>query len=149
MNAVQMLTEDHEKVRGLFQQFQSAGGAQQQIAQQVFTELDVHAAIEEEIFYPAMRTQADAQGKEMVAEAYEEHAQVKAMIGELRGMNAGDAQFAARFQELQQNVEHHAHEEESEMFPQAQELLGNQLDRLGEQMMQRKQQLMSTMQSMR
>lgn len=148
MNPVQMLLDDHEKVRQLFQQFLQASDTQQkqQIADQVLMELDVHANLEEEIFYPAMRQKGDAQDKDMVAEAYEEHAQAKDLMQQLRGMQASDPQFTTLFQQLQQDVEHHVQEEETEMLPKAQQELSDQMDRLGQEMMQRKQQLMGQMQ---
>ena len=150
-NAVQMLLDDHQRVKQLFNEFQSANdpNRQQQIAQQVMQELEVHTAIEEEIFYPAMREQGDAEDKELVAEAFEEHAGAKELIAQLRTMKAADPQFAGIFKQLQQDVAHHVQEEETEMLPKAEEELKNQLDSLGEKMMSRKQTLMSTMQSAR
>jgi hemerythrin-like domain-containing protein len=145
---VQMLKQDHEKVKQLFKQFQQGGDPQQkqQIADQIFMELEVHASIEEEIFYPALRSQGDAEDKELVAEAYEEHAGAKELIQQMRGMQAGDAQYDALMQQLQQDIEHHVEEEEGEMLPKAEQELSGQLDRLGQEMMQRKQQMMSQMQ---
>ena len=151
MNPIEMIKDDHRRVEQLFEQFREERDRdqKQQIAQQIFDELDVHATLEEEMFYPTMRTAADAQGKEMVAEAYEEHAQVKTMIQQLRGMDADDGQFTSMMRDLIKDVQHHVKEEEDEMLPQAQELLRDQLDRLGEDMTQRKQQLMASMQATR
>ncbi len=145
---VQMLIQDHNKVKQLFKQFQQGGDPQQKqgIAEQIFMELEVHTSIEEEIFYPALRAQGDSEDKELVAEAYEEHAGAKELIQQMRGMQASDPQFDALMQQLQQDIEHHVEEEEGEMLPKAQEDLAGQLDRLGEEMMQRKQQLMGQMQ---
>ncbi len=147
MNPVQMILDDHERVRQLFQQFQQADEQQQkqQIADQVLMELTVHANLEEEIFYPAMRQKASgSEDQQMVQEAYEEHAQAKALIQQLQGMQASDPQFTTLFQQLQQDVEHHVQEEETEMLPKAQQELSDQMDRLGQEMAQRKQQLMTT-----
>jgi hemerythrin-like domain-containing protein len=151
INAVQLLIDDHNTVKGLFQEFQSASdpGEKRRIAGQVMIELEVHTAIEEEIFYPAMREQGDAEDKELVAEAYEEHASAKELIEQLRGMTPDDPQFTTLFQELQQEVEHHVQEEEDEMLPRAREELISRLDALGEEMLARKQQMMSQMQPMR
>ena len=147
MNPVQMILDDHERVRQLFRQFQQADDQQQkqQIADQVLMELTVHANLEEEIFYPAMRQKASGQeDQQMVQEAYEEHSQAKALIQQLQGMQASDPQFTTLFQQLQQDVEHHVQEEETEMLPKAQQELSDQMDRLGQEMAQRKQQLMTT-----
>ncbi len=151
MNPVQMLKDDHQRVRQLFQQFQQTNDQdrQQQIADQVLTELDVHAAIEEEIFYPAMRQKAGGgEEQQMLEEAYQEHAQAKTLIQQLRGMQASDPQFSTLMQQLQQDVEHHVEEEETEMLPKAEEELSDQMDRLGQEMQARKQQLMGQTQGM-
>ena len=151
MNPVQMLKDDHQRVRQLFQQFRQTNDQdrQQQIADQVLTELDVHAAIEEEIFYPAMRQKAGGgEEQQMLEEAYQEHAQAKTLIQQLRGMQASDPQFSTLMQQLQQDVEHHVQEEETEMLPKAEQELSEQMDRLGQEMQARKQQLMGQMQGM-
>ena len=149
MNAVQMLLDDHEKVRALYKQWQQGGdqNEKQQVGMQILNELFVHSKLEEEIFYPAFRTAADAEGKELTAEAYEEHATVDQMVEQLRGMSAGDGQYQSAFKELMKNVEHHVKEEETELLPMAQDVMGGQMDQLGQDMMMRKQQLLSTMQS--
>lgn len=148
MNAVKMLLDDHAKVRSLYKEWQQGRDRdeKQQAGMQILTELTVHSKLEEEIFYPAFRTAADAQGKELTTEAYEEHATVNQMVEQLRGMSAGDAQYQSKFTEMMQNVEHHVQEEESELLPMAQDVMAAQLDQLGQDMMMRKQQLMITMQ---
>ena len=148
MDPVQMLKDDHQKVKQLFQQFKQTNdqNQQQQIADQVLTELDVHASLEEEIFYPALRQKAGGgEDRQMLEEAYQEHAQAKTLIQQLRGMQASDPQFATLMQQLQQDVEHHVQEEETEMLPKAEQELSDQMDRLAQEMQARKQQLMGTM----
>lgn len=149
MDAVRMLLDDHERVRRLFQEYQQSAGSDgaraATAAQQILMELEIHSKLEEEIFYPAYRTKAEADGKELVAEAYEEHAEVDRMVAELKSMSPGTREYNAKMQTLIDNVEHHVQEEESEMLPDAQEVLGNQTDRLGQEMMQRKQQMMAQM----
>ena len=141
-DAVAILKQDHATVKQLFQQFQSAGAGKgrSEIAQKVFTELEVHAQIEEEIFYPAVRAKGEEEGQDLVTEAIEEHQTVKDLIAELKGMPPGE-EFDTKFQELVDNVEHHAEEEEAEMFPLAEEALGDELDRIGGEMSRRKRQL--------
>ena len=149
MNAIKLLKDDHKKVKGLFREFESAGDRaykkKQEIADKVFLELEVHSKIEEEIFYPAVREKADKEGQEIVQEGLEEHHVVDVLIGELRALEPQDENFDAKFKVLTENVEHHIEEEEKEMLPDAEKLLRNDLDRLGEQMQARKDQLMSIM----
>jgi iron-sulfur cluster repair protein YtfE (RIC family) len=142
-DAVEMLKADHKKVRNLFQQYQDAPGAQKRpIAEQVFVELQNHAQLEEMIFYPAVDEDTDEEGQKLVEEARQEHQMVKDLIAELRTLT-DEAEFDAKFQELQQNVEHHVEEEESEMFPLAEVELDDELEDLAEQMQEVKQQLAS------
>lgn len=143
MDAVQLLLDDHEKVRQLFRQFQSTGqGAQQEgVGQHILAELEAHSKIEEEIFYPAVRQQVNAlQG--IVTHSYEEHAEVDQLIAQLKTMQASDPAYTSTFQKMMQSVEHHVQEEETGMLPQAREALGGQTDALGDQMMLRKQQVL-------
>jgi hemerythrin-like domain-containing protein len=105
-------------------------------------ELEVHAALEEEIFYPAVKKEVD-DGSSMVQEAIEEHQTVKQLISKLKGMQEADEQFESQFSQLMENVQHHVEEEESEMLPKIEE---SQLDlnSLGQQMAQRKQQMQNS-----
>src|SRR5689334_94536 len=117
-DAVSLLKSDHQKVKQLFEDFESASAQEkkQTIAQEAMQELKIHSVIEEEIFYPAIR-QAGAQ--DLVAEAQEEHHVAKMLIAELEEMDASNEHFDAKFMVLAENVRHHIREEESEMFPQA------------------------------
>jgi molybdopterin converting factor small subunit len=102
-------------------------------------ELEVHAALEEEIFYPAVKNEVD-DGSSMVQEAIEEHQTVKQLISELKRMEEADEEFESQFSQLMENVQHHVEEEESEMLPKVEE---SELDlnSLGQQMAQRKQEM--------
>jgi len=146
MDAVKLLKDDHKKVKDLFRQFEKARSADRKktIAEEAMHELEVHAEIEEEIFYPAAKAKADAEGKELVAEAVEEHHVVKMLIGELQAMREVNEQYEAKFTVLIENVEHHIEEEEKEMLPDAQKTLGKEIDALGDQMKARKDALMAT-----
>lgn len=140
---IELLKEDHKKVKDLFDEFENTNNrrSQQRIVREAILELDVHAGIEEEIFYPAYAEAAQSEGEEIVLEAEEEHHVVHLLIGELRGMSEVDERTAAKFTVLAENVRHHIQEEEKEMLPKAKKLLGDRLEELGEQMMQRKREL--------
>jgi hemerythrin-like domain-containing protein len=145
VDAVKLLKDDHKKVKDLFRQFEKARSADRKksIADEVIHELTVHAAIEEEIFYPAAKAKADKEGKALVAEAVEEHHVVKVLMAELQAIPEANEQFVAKFTVLIENVEHHIEEEEKEMLPDARKALGDDIDVLGTQMEQRKSELMA------
>jgi hemerythrin-like domain-containing protein len=144
-NAVEMLQHDHEQVKALFRQYEEAGHRAHQkkqgIAEAVFAELEVHTTIEEELFYPAMKRKTDQDGKDLVAEAVEEHHVVTTLMDELKGLDPTDERYDAKFKVLMENVEHHIEEEEGEMFPEAEAVLGDRLERIGQQMQERKQEI--------
>ncbi|HWP47126.1 MAG TPA: hemerythrin domain-containing protein [Candidatus Limnocylindrales bacterium] len=146
MNAIQLLTEDHNKVTGLFDEYEATDdiNRKKEIAEKVFMELEVHSKIEEEIFYPAVRSKTDEEGKSLISESIEEHQRVKDLIQELRDLDPEKDEFDDKFDELIDNVEHHVDEEESEVFSKAEEYFGNELDRLGSEMETRKEQLMTS-----
>jgi len=139
-SATQMIRQDHKKVEGLFKKFEQTKGAQakRRLAENAMAELEVHAALEEEIFYPAVKKEVD--DGSMVQEALEEHQTVKQLISELKGMEEADDEFESQFSQLVENVQHHVEEEENEMLPKVEE---SELDlnSLGEQMSRRKQEL--------
>jgi hypothetical protein len=139
--ATALLKEDHEKVKGLFDQFEAAKTrpAKVRIVRQALTELKVHAAIEEELFYPAVRRPV---GKEIMNEADEEHHVAKLLIAELDRMDGSESHFDAKFLVLAENVRHHIREEEGEMLPKAQKV---KLDfgALAETMRRRKERLLA------
>jgi hemerythrin superfamily protein len=114
-----MLKDDHKKVKGLFEEYKDANGRkQQEIADTVIHELDVHAALEEELIYPAIREQIDED--DLMNEANEEHHLVHVLLAELKKLDPSDDIFKAKFTVLGELVKHHVKEEEGEMFPKAQ-----------------------------
>jgi Hemerythrin HHE cation binding domain len=138
-NAIDILKKDHDKVKDLFDEFEKAGNrlAKKKIAGQALGELKVHAAIEEEIFYPAVRKQLE---KKVMNEADEEHHVAKVLIAELDVMDGHEDHYDAKFQVLSENVRHHIKEEERDMLPKAKGL-DLDFDALGEKMLRRKDQL--------
>jgi hemerythrin superfamily protein len=140
MDALNLLVADHNRVRGLFGRFKKANDADDRsrmssLAPTIFMELDVHTTIEEEIFYPWAHDLSQEIG-ETVDEGIQEHHVVKVLIEELGGMDAGADEWVAKMTVLIENVEHHAEEEESELFPKVRshsaaperERLGDSLD---------------------
>ena len=160
MNAIELLKADHARVQARFRQYEAAAQhpqQQQQLAEQIFTALEVHAALEEELFYPAVRAQlgpvtveeepGEEAGEEadtdLVAEALADHRDAKALIATLRGLEPGEAPFQAAFAELREGVEEHVGVEEDELMPAVAAALGGELERLGQQLEARKEQLMA------
>jgi len=140
-NAVELLKSDHAKVKQLFAQFEAAGEDEKRkgdLFKQIAQELKVHTTIEEEIFSPAVKKM----DSEMALEAEEEHNIVDWVIAQMKKLSPGDENYDAKFTTLKENVEHHIEEEEKEMFPEAEEKLGSQIDALGKKMMERKEALM-------
>lgn len=115
--ALSLLLDDHRRVKKLFKQFEEAqrGAEKEAIAREACTELSVHAQIEEEILYPALR-QAGEAFADMLDEAEVEHASAKDLIAQVEAMHAGDALYEAKVIVLGEYVAHHVEEEETEMF---------------------------------
>ena len=144
MNAFQLLKEDHQKVSGLFQQLEPTTERAEKTRTELFAklkgELDVHAQIEEKVFYPAIKQAAET--REIVLEGFEEHHVIKMLLGELDSMPVDTEVWAAKLKVLQENVEHHVEEEEGEMFQKARQVLDeDDINRLGAQMEDLKKQL--------
>lgn len=135
MNALELLKQDHQKVKELFQQANAAKdwNERKQLFDQIETELETHAHIEETVFYPALEKREEL--KDMVAEAREEHEEVKALLEEMEDLQQDSDELDSQLQELQETVEHHVEEEEGEMFPKVRELFQQEeLERLGSQL---------------
>jgi len=146
MEATALLKKDHVAVKALFKKYEAAGDHAEQTKQKLFdqikAELDAHAAVEEQIFYPAVQEGRSAEAKDMVLEALEEHKVVKTLLEEIAALTPADDEFDAKMKVLQENVEHHADEEENEMFPQAKKQLSDDVrNELGTRMETRKDEL--------
>jgi hemerythrin superfamily protein len=146
MKATDLLKKDHDAVRGLLAEFEDSNDRSHQkrstLAQQICEELKVHAAIEEEIFYPAVKALRDKDAKFEVEEALHEHKQIKAAVAEISKMKPDDEPaFGATMKVLKEDVEHHADEEEKEMFIEARKMGDSRLEELGAKLQTRKDQL--------
>ena len=137
-----MLRKDHENVKGLFEEFEKAKDAttKQRIVETVLTELAVHSKLEEEFIYPAIRAEID--DDDLMDEALEEHHVVHGLLVELKKMKPNDERYDAKFTVLAENVRHHIKEEESEMFPKAEDCEID-WDALCSQVEKRKEQLVA------
>lgn len=134
MNAFQLLKEDHKKVAGIFEKLEPTTERGVKTREELFTqlknELDVHARIEETIFYPALRDADETH--DIILEGYEEHKVVKTLLAELDKLPKDDEKWGAKLKVLQENVEHHVEEEEGEMFKEARQVLSEeQAEQLG------------------
>lgn len=141
MNSLTLLRKDHREVKDLLKKASDADTAQKQkLFEQIKSELQIHEAIEEEIFYPALKEHSKT--KELALEAYEEHHVVDQVISELDALSPEDETWEAKFSVMEENLKHHINEEEREMFEQAQKVFSDdELEQLGEQMLRRKEQL--------
>ena len=135
MDALDLLKQDHAKVKELFEEIEDAAdmSGRKAIFEQIKNELETHSHIEESVFYPAMEKYQDL--KDMVREALEEHQEVKTLLNEMESLS-DEEEFEVQFDELKDNVEHHAEEEEEgKMFPKVRELVSaNELEKLAVQL---------------
>ena len=143
MKATALLRADHTAVKKLFREFDRtttrAKKTRQELVAKIAEELEIHATIEEETFYPAV--DEIRQAHRLVEEAHDEHATVKALVAEIQGMDPTSEELSEKVRELRDNVLHHATEEQDEMFPMAERLGSERLEELGEQMNARKREL--------
>jgi hypothetical protein len=135
-HAISILMKDHDRVKALFERFEKAeaAGEKEKIIREALTELKIHAVIEEEIFYPAVRKHV---GKDLMNEADEEHHVARVLIAELDYRGRDDDHREAKFTVLAESVRHHIKEEENEMLPKAKGL-DLDFDALGRRMSERK-----------
>ncbi|MBA3322367.1 MAG: hemerythrin domain-containing protein [Pyrinomonadaceae bacterium] len=141
MDVFELLTNDHRKVSAIFEQLEQTSDVttRQTLFAQVKQELDLHAYVEETLFYPKLKEAAET--REIILEAYEEHQEVKDLLTEMQGLSPDGDEWSDLLQELKESVEHHVDEEENEMFPQAREVLSaSEIDQLGTQIEAAKQQ---------
>jgi hemerythrin superfamily protein len=145
LDAITLLVRDHKEVEALFKQFEKLTGraqkSKEKLVQKMIRALAIHAAIEEMLFYPAVRTAALKAGRtgqgasDLVLESLEEHHIVKWTLAELEKMSAGDERFDAKVTVLMESVRHHVEEEQDDLFPKARKLLGAKLlEELGARM---------------
>ncbi|GAC1401501.1 MAG: hypothetical protein NVSMB52_15330 [Chloroflexota bacterium] len=142
-NAIASLKADHQAVKALFDDFENTDDRAMKttIVNEALEELSLHATLEEELFYPAVRQSIEDEHGVM-NEADEEHHVAKILIAELEEMDGSESHYDAKFTVLAENVRHHIKEEEEDMFLKAQ-TTGIDFNALGEQMRGRKEELLS------
>ena len=144
MNALSLLEEDHKRVKKMLAELDSTTERGVKTREELFTklkqELEIHEAIEEEIFYPALKEHPKA--KDIVLEAYEEHNVVDMVMAEIQEVAFDDERWGAKLTVMKENLEHHIEEEEGEMFKQARQVFDDaELEDLGNRMEMRKKEL--------
>jgi len=144
--AIEMLKEDHAKVKKAFKEFEKMDRSDtetcRQLVQTVCEDLKVHTTLEEEIFYPALREAME--DEDILNEAAVEHETAKMLIDQLENMEPDDPNYYATFTVLGEYVMHHVKEEEGEMFPEAKKT-DIDFESLAQRMQDRKAELMSRM----
>lgn len=154
-NAIQLLKEDHRKVKDLLGQLidttTRAEKTRRQLLDKIEQELSIHTRLEEEIFYPAFRKAGNPDYQKLYFEALEEHRAVEDLVlPDLKKTEPGSEKFSGRAKVLKELIEHHADEEEKDMFRKAnQSMSKEELAELGTRMSERKQELLKERQASR
>jgi hemerythrin superfamily protein len=146
VNAFDLLEQDHREVEEWFDEFDELKDSDEkrktELAEKICLALKVHAQMEEEIFYPQAREATE--DNDLIDEAVVEHATVKNLIGEIEAMEVGEELYDAKVRVLGEMVKQHIKEEEEELFPELQSTKMN-LDAVGKELAERKEELMSKM----
>ena len=142
MDALKLLETDHDNVKKMLNQGEEtterAEKGRTELFERLKADLMLHEQIEEEIFYPALKSHPNA--RDIVLEGYEEHHVVDEIMGELEATPVTDETWAAKFKVMKENIEHHIEEEEGEMFEQAREVFSkDELETLGARMAELKE----------
>ena len=147
IDAIALLTSDHREVKDLFEQYDKLGdkanSKKKTIADEICLSLTLHAMVEEEIFYPAVR-EAAKDADDLMDEAEVEHASAKHLIAQIQEMDPEDDLYDAKVKVLGELIEHHVTEEEKEMFPKAKKA-GLDLQALADEMLRRKEEISATL----
>jgi hemerythrin superfamily protein len=151
-DAIALLKAEHAAVKKLFEQEEKLSkqtdARKKDLFDQIKGALEVHATIEEEIFYPAVKKARSEHVKDEVREGYEEHKQIKSLLAQISSITPADETYDMKVKVLKEDVEHHVKDEEGEMFPDAKKFLGEKrLMELGSQLEDRKQELQKSSES--
>jgi hemerythrin superfamily protein len=147
-SAIDMLLQDHKRVQKLFKDFEKMDRADEdavrELVETACLELQIHSMLEEEIFYPAVRAQAQGESEDLLNEAEVEHEAADDLIARLHELEPDDPMYCAYFSVLAEYVKHHVKEEEHELFPRA-EKMKLDLRKLAEDMRVRREELFAEM----
>ena len=147
-DAIKLLKADHDEVEELFARYEKQkkknGAEKPELIEKICAALTVHAQIEEEIFYPAVRNALEDDGEELLDEAEVEHGSIKSLVEQLEAMGSDDELCDAKVKVLSEYVKHHVKEEEGELFPKVKKS-DIDLDALGAELAERKAELMAEM----
>src|SRR2546421_9059498 len=148
VDAISLLTQDHHRVKQLLKALDAtterASTRRETLFKEIDNEIKVHSKVEEEIFYPAYKDAVRKSDEHVYYEALEEHHLVDVVLPEMKAADVESEEFGAKAKVLRDLVEHHAEEEETEMFPKARTAMGDEkLRQLGKEIKQRKLQLQS------
>jgi hypothetical protein len=140
-SATAMIRMDHTHVLATFHRYRidAAPRVKQGLADMICTALEIHAQLEEEIFYPAMR--AISSDSALADKSLPEHEEMKRLIARLRGMEPGTAAYDDTVMELMRDVMHHVADEETTLLPDAERFLSDRLNEIGAQMTKRRLEL--------
>jgi len=152
-DACDLLDADHKNVTKMFKEYEELTGSRarstaqkkMELARQICMELTVHAQIEEEIFYPALR--GAIKDTDMLDEAAVEHQTAKELIAQLEAAGEADDMFDAKVKVLGEYINHHVKEERGEMFPKARSARKLDLVAMRDELEVRKEELMSELQA--
>lgn len=147
MNPFTLLKEDHTKFKAMLSDLEATTDRAEKTRTHIFAELKhqlvAHEAVEEEIFYPAIRAKAKAKDEKLILEAYAEHHVADVVVEELTELPVTDEMWGAKAKVLQENLEHHIEEEEGDLFATARALLDkDELDEIGTRMDARRRELL-------
>jgi iron-sulfur cluster repair protein YtfE (RIC family) len=147
MNVIELLKEDHNRVDLLFQKVKATDESEhQELFEQIKEELEIHAHIEEVIFYPKLKEEGDKELQDITLEGIEEHHQAKIFLRELSNLADESEKFEPKLKVLMEDIEHHVQEEEGQMFPMVEEQFDEAtLEDLGKQIEEEKGRYKKTM----
>jgi hemerythrin-like domain-containing protein len=147
-DAIDMLLEDHKRVQKVLKEFEKVerddADALRELVETACMELQIHSMLEEEIFYPAVRSQVaedDMDSQDLLNEAEVEHESIDELIAKLQELEVDDPMYCAHFAVLGEYVRHHIKEEEKELFPEVKKMRALDLQQLAEDMRLRREEL--------